>query len=151
MRQNVVLYGKFQTLSSLLHLFIIFLTRYHFFSKKIAFLFFNVRYSASSDVDEVFVPFLEKAYAKLHGVYESIGRGSIAEALVDLTGGSVTKIPLSSEKGIDYDQYVWDECVTFYSKSFIMGASLSDMSGRTEESEETMGLRKNLAYDIFFS
>jgi hypothetical protein len=34
---------------------------------------------------------MEKAYAKLHGCYEILNGGSMAEALVDMTGGASDK------------------------------------------------------------
>ncbi|KAJ1488535.1 hypothetical protein T484DRAFT_1616299, partial [Baffinella frigidus] len=34
----------------------------------------------------VWVPLVEKAYAKLHGSYHSISGGHVAEAMLDLTG-----------------------------------------------------------------
>jgi len=37
------------------------------------------------DKDEMWVPIIEKAYAKLHGYYEAIESGSIS-ALMDFTG-----------------------------------------------------------------
>jgi hypothetical protein len=37
---------------------------------------------------------MEKAYAKLHGSYEGLNGGSMAEALVDLTGGVSEKYNL---------------------------------------------------------
>lgn len=37
---------------------------------------------------------MEKAYAKLHGNYEVLNGGSMAEALVDLTGGCSEKYNL---------------------------------------------------------
>jgi len=43
---------------------------------------------------EVWVPLLEKAYAKLHGCYEALDGGSVTAALVDLSGGVAEKIDL---------------------------------------------------------
>lgn len=37
---------------------------------------------------------MEKAYAKLHGCYEAINGGSMAESLVDVTGGASEKFDL---------------------------------------------------------
>lgn len=42
----------------------------------------------------MWAPLIEKAFAKLHGCYESIGRGPIEQGLRSLTGAPVLRIPL---------------------------------------------------------
>lgn len=51
-------------------------------------------YGHCADPNEFWVPLIEKAYAKLHGCYEALHGGSMAEALVDLTGGASEKYNL---------------------------------------------------------
>jgi hypothetical protein len=51
-------------------------------------------YGHCSDPNEFWVPLMEKAYAKLHGCYEALHSGSMAESLVDLTGGASEKYNL---------------------------------------------------------
>ncbi|XP_043926823.1 calpain-10 [Protopterus annectens] len=47
--------------------------------------------------EEVFwLPLLEKAYAKLHGCYEDLWAGKVADALLDITGGIVERWTLGS-------------------------------------------------------
>ncbi len=46
---------------------------------------------------------MEKAYAKLHGSYMALTGGSLADALVDLTGGVVTKVDLDQVQQSDAD------------------------------------------------
>jgi hypothetical protein len=49
---------------------------------------------ASCGDPNVFWPgIVEKAYAKLHGSYSSLQGGSVADALVDLTGGARPRYP----------------------------------------------------------
>ncbi|GMI46565.1 hypothetical protein TrCOL_g11080 [Triparma columacea] len=107
-------------------------------------------YSRCADVRELYLPLLEKAYAKFHGTYESLNRGSIAEALVDLTGGSCDKINLSSMKVKESISrgFLWDEVVSFSTAQNTMGCSISDTTRDTESTPETAGLLKNLAYPI---
>jgi len=51
-------------------------------------------YGHCADPNEFWVPLMEKAYAKLHGCYEALQGGSMAESLVDLTGGASEKFNL---------------------------------------------------------
>ena len=50
--------------------------------------------STLAHAGELWVSLLEKAYAKLHGSYFALDDGSLTDALVDLTGGVVTKLKL---------------------------------------------------------
>lgn len=54
--------------------------------------------SGRAAVEEVWAAVVEKAYAKLHGCYEALsggaGGGSVAAALLDLTGGAVQDLDL---------------------------------------------------------
>lgn len=53
-------------------------------------------YGQCADPNEFWVPLMEKAYAKLHGNYEILNGGSMAEGLVDLTGGASDKYNFKS-------------------------------------------------------
>ncbi|OWZ17169.1 Calpain-like cysteine protease C2 [Phytophthora megakarya] len=69
-------------------------------------------YGGSVDKNEVFIPFLEKAYAKLHGSYQTLDEkygggfggsagtssGRILEAFLDCTGGSAHRVDLQLER-----------------------------------------------------
>lgn len=53
-------------------------------------------FGSSSNRREIWPMVVEKAYAKLHGSYETIGNGGlIGQALQALTGGSTTSLPTS--------------------------------------------------------
>jgi hypothetical protein len=59
-------------------------------------------YSRSGRENEVWIPFIEKAYAKALGNYESILKAKVNEVLMQLTGGSVQQLTLKeTETGDD--------------------------------------------------
>ncbi|KAG9051227.1 hypothetical protein FS837_010514 [Tulasnella sp. UAMH 9824] len=66
----------------------------------------NLIFARSADDNETWVPLLEKAYAKLHGDYESISGGWTAEGIEDLTGAVSTAIYLRDI--LDPDRF-WKE------------------------------------------
>lgn len=58
-------------------------------------------YSRSTRDNELWLPFIQKAYAKAVGNYESIQKTKVSEALLQLTGGSVQQAYLTNEQGED--------------------------------------------------
>jgi len=68
-------------------------------------------YAKCADPNEYWVPLIEKAYAKLHGSYEALHGGSMAQALVDLTGGISEKIYMESPevKEMIEDGILWKD------------------------------------------
>eukprot|EP00636_Phaeomonas_parva_P011435 CAMPEP_0118863368 /NCGR_PEP_ID=MMETSP1163-20130328/8263_1 /TAXON_ID=124430 /ORGANISM="Phaeomonas parva, Strain CCMP2877" /LENGTH=686 /DNA_ID=CAMNT_0006797367 /DNA_START=30 /DNA_END=2087 /DNA_ORIENTATION=- len=67
-------------------------------------------YGHSAHPEELWVSFIEKAYAKLNGSYENLNEGSPAEALVDLTGGSCVELDMASDtaKQLAGSGELWD-------------------------------------------
>ncbi|GMH55212.1 hypothetical protein TrST_g2872 [Triparma strigata] len=61
----------------------------------------DVYFSKSKDVNEAWVMIVEKAYAKLHGCYESLMDGQIEYALQDVTGFASMKHRLTEPKFAD--------------------------------------------------
>lgn len=73
-------------------------------------------YGHCADPNEFWVPLLEKAYAKLHGCYEAMNGGSMAEALVDLTGGASEKYNLrapETKENIEGGQF-WKDLKKYF-------------------------------------
>ncbi|KAG8985731.1 hypothetical protein FRB90_004487 [Tulasnella sp. 427] len=66
----------------------------------------NLLFARAASENETWVPLLEKAYAKLHGDYESLSGGFTAEGIEDLTGAVSTTIYLKDI--LDPDRF-WKE------------------------------------------
>ena len=66
-------------------------------------------YGGCKNSREFWVPLIEKAYAKLHGSYESLKSGTIDEGLVDLTGLISEKLFLDDKiyNNIDKQNELW--------------------------------------------
>ena len=111
------------------------------------------------EAGELWVPLLEKAYAKLHGCYEALGGGLIDDALVDMTGLVSYKVKLTgkggyfevppAQQGPLADQ-LWDQLMNFKKNGTLMGCSAD---GGGVESDimihgENTGLLARHAYGI---
>ncbi|CAL1138268.1 unnamed protein product, partial [Cladocopium goreaui] len=66
---------------------------------------------------QLWVPILEKAYAKAHGSYRAISGGSVAEALLDLTGAATETLHLEDFQPAD----LWERLVSYQSAQLPMG------------------------------
>lgn len=93
---------------------------------------------------------LEKAYAKLHGGYSSLNGGSVAEALVDLSGGVSQKLLLDELKEKIRDGSLWRKLKRFLKFGYLMGASYSDKNVAMEE-EAAHGILQNHAYSVLMA
>ncbi|KAJ9594825.1 hypothetical protein L9F63_013862, partial [Diploptera punctata] len=108
-------------------------------------------FTHSSVENEFWIPLVEKAYAKLHGSYEALEDGHLADALVDFTGGVSETVDL---KANDYNEQEERRAQLFEKLvdeirdhsvmcSVISISSPSDLGKRTE-----VGLRQGYAYAI---
>ena len=60
--------------------------RYIVIDDKLPFTFGEMLYSRCTNRNELWVPIIEKAYAKLFGCYQALETGNIDDAIADMTG-----------------------------------------------------------------
>ncbi|KAJ3044236.1 hypothetical protein HDV00_002914 [Rhizophlyctis rosea] len=97
-------------------------------------------FSSCKDQNKTWLPLLEKAYAKIHGDYESISGGITGEAVEDLTGGVIT--PIHTADILDPDRF-WEEELTKVPKHFLFACSV-----QKEGHISHNGLIHNHAYSV---
>lgn len=83
-------------------------------------------FAQNKDQNETWVPLVEKAYAKAHGDFASLGGGWIGEALEDLSGGVTTEL-LASDI-FDTDAF-WNNELCKVNKEFLFGCSTGLLDG----------------------
>jgi len=71
----------------------------------------------------VWVPIMEKAYAKLMGGYAGLEYGSENDGLVALTGGIPKNIDIHEEQGMLLDGSMWARLVKYHRKGHMMGCA----------------------------
>lgn len=102
----------------------------------------NLIYLQSAHKNEFWPALLEKAYAKMHGSYEALNRKSVAEVLVDLTGGITENIDV---KKMSNDIY------NIIEEGFLRNSMIScfvDSKSSKHDFETTTGLMKDHCYCI---
>lgn len=83
----------------------------------------QIAYGSCSEPQEFWVPLMEKAYAKLHGTYEALNGGNLAEGMVDLTGGVSVKYDLSTPEmktAAESDQ-LWKDMRKWNQQGYLIG------------------------------
>ncbi|RLN88863.1 hypothetical protein BBJ28_00015205 [Nothophytophthora sp. Chile5] len=136
-----------------------------------------VLYGGSADPNEVFLPLLEKAYAKLHGSYQALDErhgggaggsagtsaGRILEAFLDCTGGSAHRVDLLLEraKQQQFEQttaptaasasspstLLWKQLARYSRSKCILTTQLRQLSFNAQD-VTALGLLKNRQYVI---
>ncbi|KAG8932277.1 hypothetical protein FRC01_014808 [Tulasnella sp. 417] len=115
-------------------------------------LFENLYFAKSRTDNETWVPLIEKAYAKLHGDYESLESGFTSEGVEDLTGGVSTIIYrrdiLDTEKfwKEELRNVGTDRLFACFTPGTTPGASEKDLTAL--EGDEHEGLIPGHAYSI---
>jgi calpain, invertebrate len=102
--------------------------------------------SNTSELNEMWGPLLEKAYAKLYGSYENMEGGQTNDALIDMSGGIQENYDL---KKIDSKtrRELWDVLKKGFDFHSIMGCSIIP-DANTREARMANGLVKGHAYTI---
>jgi hypothetical protein len=98
-------------------------------------------FAKCSHANEIWLPLLEKAYAKVHGDYDAIQGGDSGEAVEDMTGGVTTA--LFTNRILSKDK-LWQEMLNV-NKEFIFAAS---SPGWGTDRDARQGVALNHAYSI---
>ncbi|KAL6111120.1 capn9 [Pungitius sinensis] len=97
----------------------------------------------SASNDEFWSALLEKAYAKLHGSYESLKGGSTMEAMEDFTGGVGENYETKNSP-----ENLFSIMKKALDRGSMMGCSIDITSSAESEAKTTTGLVKGHAYSI---
>jgi len=105
----------------------------------------------SDDHNEFWSALLEKAYAKLHGSYESLRGGSTNEALVDFSGGCSEHFDKSDLESSKHQTKtagdIFDIMMKAFDRSSMMSCSI-EPDPRITEAKTELGLIRGHAYSI---
>jgi Calpain family cysteine protease len=78
--------------------------------------------------DQLWVPFLEKAYSKVHGSMHAISGGQIEEAFLDLTGAPTLSFSLHGDPSFD-PKACWYKLLSFKHQKLPMGCATDNSAG----------------------
>ncbi|KAM0134320.1 hypothetical protein ACHAO1_005715 [Botrytis cinerea] len=102
-------------------------------------------FGSCADPNETWVPLMEKAFAKIHGDYDSIGGGWPGEGVEDLTGGVTTEFITADI--LDKDSF-WTEGLLKVGKDFIFNASTRDYNHPDPDQLGRQGIEDDHSYSV---
>jgi len=111
-------------------------------------------FARSRDLCECWVVLLEKGYAKIHGSYANLNSGSVAEALVDLSGGVSQKMLLTEDtvQALIKNGEFWNRINRYLKYDYALGSSKNVRGVEAEEEDAGgEGILVNHAYSILYA
>ncbi|KAF7901763.1 uncharacterized protein EAF01_007062 [Botrytis porri] len=102
-------------------------------------------FGSCADPNETWVPLIEKAFAKIHGDYDSISGGWPGEGVEDLTGGVATQF-LTADI-LDKDSF-WTEGLLKVGKDYIFNTGTRDYNHPDPYQLGRQGIEDDHAYSV---
>eukprot|EP00055_Hartaetosiga_balthica_P017104 m.112107 g.112107 ORF g.112107 m.112107 type:complete len:924 (+) comp9247_c1_seq1:121-2892(+) len=90
--------------------------------------------------NQIWVPLVEKAMAKMYGSYHALTEGNVCEGFTLLTGAPCVSIKPEDGK--------WVEIMSYFTADCLLGASIDKLEKDREESYARFGLMTGHAYSI---
>jgi hypothetical protein len=102
----------------------------------------------SKEVKEIWVPLIEKAFAKYYGSYASIERGYVQDALTDMTGCESECLSLNAFCRGPKKRVLWDMLLRYRRNGYILGAGTGS-SSLADKGIIEMGIVFDAAYTVY--